>query len=320
MVYWTGGEDIDFPNGATPTYYAYHRAAFSRAAMCGNGSLPVKGETFSPQTSLWLSFWSSPYAAYGPGYVGLGNSGSDSGLFVSTDAGDSTKITLVKRDAGVLTVLATGPTGYYTNAPTLHKVDIQVGNYGASGTVNVWVDGFQLISYSGAIAATGVTNLDQVWLWGATASVNASEFVVADQDTRAIQGVLTMAPVAAGTTNTWSNSGFAVVSPIGYDDSNAAYTNTAAQDAQYNLTDQPAIITQVVAVRVVARAMHTAGSTATGVALGFNSGGSVAVAATHALGTGFGTVSDLFAQNPVTSAPWGGATEMNALQVEMRSA
>ena len=316
MIIWTGGEDIDFPNGATPIYYAYHRATFSRAAMCGNGPLPVKGETFSPQTSMWLSFWVQ--FSSGQSYIGLGKSGSDSGLFVSTDPGDGTKITLVQRDAGVLTVLATGPTGYVL--PALNKVDIQIGNYGASGTVNVWVSGFQLIAYSGAISATGAANLDQVWLWGNTYGVSASEFVVADQDTRSIQGVLTISPVAAGTTNTWSNSGFAVVSPIGYDDSNAAYTNTAAQDAQYNLTDQPAIITQVVAVRVVARAMYTAGSTATGVALGFNSGGSVAVAATHALGTTFGSVSDLFLQNPVTSAPWGGATEMNALQIEMRSA
>ena len=151
-------------------------------------------------------------------------------------------------------------------------------------------------------------------------AVYVSEVIVADEDVRQFVGLRTHGPSAAGTTNTWSNNAYTNVNPTTINDANAEYTNTAAQDAQHNLDDLPSGIFQVRAVKISVRAMHTAGSTATAVALGIKNGaGSIAVATPHALTTAFVTVEDLFALYPVTGVAWGDAAEINALQANLRS-
>jgi 2-keto-4-pentenoate hydratase len=95
-------------------------------------------------------------------------------------------------------------------------------------------------------------------------------------------------------------------------------TNTASQDEQFNVTDMPSGNFSIKAVVVAARATSTATATATKVALGFNSGGTVAVGTSQTTSTAWTRLTQVFAQNPVTSANWL-LSEMNALQVNLRS-
>jgi hypothetical protein len=256
-----------------------------------------------------------------PSFTGLGKSGTDSGVFVGfSDGTNAYKLSLYKRDAGVSTLLATeAGTSFSTNA--CNRIDMQLSGYGGSPVVNVYLNGVLLISYSGALSITGVSNFDQIVAhYISSFAIYISEVIVADEDVRQFIGLRTHGPSAAGTTNTWSNNAYTNVNPTTINDANAEYTNAAAQDAQHNLDDLPSGIFQVRAVKVSARAMHTAGSTATALALGIKNGaGAVGVATPHALATAFATVEDLFAINPVTGVAWGDVTEMNALQVNLRS-
>jgi hypothetical protein len=228
-------------------------------------------------------------------------------------------VALFKMDAGVATQIV-AESGYSLTNSTLHRMDMQLINYGASATVNLWWDGVQLFSFSGSVALAGVSNLDQVWLPNSNSGLYISEIMVADEDLRGWTGLLTLSPNALGTTNAWSNTAVANVNPTSINDSNATYSNTVAQDNQYNLTDEPSGIFAVKAVKVVARAMHTAGSAADHLALGFSSGGSVAVGTSQALSVAFTTYEQQFNTNPVTAAAWGNAAEINALQIDMRTA
>ena len=237
---WCGAEDIDFPNGNVPvvTLSTYFRSNFARCAL-GPGGGVYKSLSFTPITSAWLS----ARVTLGAGYtsarcIGFAKSGSNSGLFISSSAASAGKVAFVKVDAGVVTELAVedGP-GSFTG--TLHRFDMQLVSYGASATVNVWCDGVLIIVYSGSVALAGISNFDQVWLPNSTSSIYVSEIMVANEDLRGWAGLLTMAPSALGTTYAWSNTAVANVNPTTINDLNAAYSNTAAQDEQYNLNDEP---------------------------------------------------------------------------------
>ena len=242
-------------------------------------------------------------------------------MFVGfADGSNPYRLCLYKRDAGVNTLLAT-KAGYSFSTNFNGRVDMQLSGYGASPVVNVYLNGVLLISYSGALSITGVSNFDSIFAHYINSfAVYVSEVIVADEDIRQFVGLRTHGPSAVGTTNTWSNNAYTNVNPTTINDANAEYTNTAAQDAQHNLDDLPSGIFQVRAVKISVRAMHTAGSTATAVALGIKNGaGSIAVATPHALTTAFVTVEDLFALYPVTGVAWGDAAEINALQANLRS-
>jgi hypothetical protein len=146
-----------------------------------------------------------------------------------------------------------------------------------------------------------------------------SEVIVANEDTRAFPGLATLALTGAGTTDQWSGV-FSTINQTSFSDTSPNFTNTNAQDQQFNITDLPAGVFTIKAVKIAARsAVSTSGAVPTKVAFGYNSGGTVAVGTAQALSTGYITMQQVDNINPVTGLPWV-QSDINALQLDMRSA
>jgi hypothetical protein len=244
----------------------------------------------------------------------IDGSTASSGLWFGTTSA-ATNLSLFTFDGTTQTQLATVSNVVPSGA--LVRIDMNVVNFGASSTITIYVNGTLSLTFSGNCTVTGVTNVNAVGVLGNSAAL-VSEIVVADEDTRGWPGLVTMAPNGNGTTQNWSNPAFTNYNPITINDANATFTNTAAQDEQATLIDLPAGTFTIKACKIAARALHTAGSTATGVKLGVNNGGSVGVGTTQTLGTAFANVEQLFATDPTTSAAWAFAN-MNGMQLDLQS-
>jgi hypothetical protein len=289
-----------------------------------NGTAQTKGAIFNggAVTSAWVScqaaFANSNTNAL---CVGFGQFSSGNGLCWGIDSG-GTKFAIFKFDGTTKTQLAVESGTTFALGP-LFRIDMQVSNYGASGTVNLYVNGVSIISFTGNLAVSGMTNMDSVTLFNYTTNNPPfySEIFVADSDTRAIQGMQTLALTGAGTTNNWTNNTFTNINGINFSDANATFVNTATQDQQYNVTDPTPPAYSVVACVISARMAHTAASTPTQIKLGYNSGGTVAfgTGAAKTPTVSFAQVSQIDHTNPVTGVAFA-PSDMNALQFDLQSA
>lgn len=330
-ILWCGGEDIDFPNGTTPnvsTTSTSFRAGYARCIVQAPSNNALMKSTVFPGgaiTSCWFSVrWCINTVAtiVNQRAVGLGLSGTTKGLFVGSDSATATKLALCKYDGTTTTQLASEAGNSITGTAAnilIHRIDMQVVNYGASATVNVYFDGVLVITYTGDVTVSGVTNLDSVFFNSTTGWYPLSEFIVADEDVRAFPGLVTLALTGAGTTDQWTGT-FSNINGTTISDANPAFTNTNAQDEQFNWTDLPAGTFAIKAVRIAARMAKSASPAVTQVKLGYNSGGSVAfgTGATKALTTAYATYEQIDATNPVTAVAFV-QSEMNALQVDAQS-
>jgi hypothetical protein len=208
--------------------------------------------------------------------------------------------------------------GHTYTSNVLHKVDLQVSSYGASATVNVYLNGVLTITFTGNAASFGVTNLDQAAIFTpiVITGMYVSEVIVSSSSTLT-QSLVTLAPNAAGTTSGWAGA-YTDVNEITIDDSAAVSTNTPGLNEQFNLIDLPAGSWTIRAVKVAARAEVEGAATATTVALGINSGGTVNAGAAQALTTAWATYERLMLVNPITGVAFTTA-EINALQSNLRS-
>jgi len=321
-ILWCGGEDIDFPNGAVPTVdlgITHFRTAYARCGLLAVQPTVVKGTIFpgGAITSCWLSCrMFTSWAGANSRSFGLGVSGSNKGLFVGPGTAAST-ICLSTFDGTTRVVLAS-ELGTSMSA-TVHKIDIQLVNWGASATIRVYVDGALLITFTGnSVGATGIASFDSVFIPQPN-TLNAtfvSEVIVADEDTRDFS-LSTLAPSAAGTTDDWTGA-FTDVNEVTINDVTVVTTDTPGLDEQFNLTNLTAGSFQVRNVKIVARSANTVGSAVNTVALGVNVGGTVDPGAPQAVTTAFVPLERFMSQNPVTAANWT-QTEADALQVNLRS-
>jgi hypothetical protein len=120
----------------------------------------------------------------------------------------------------------------------------------------------------------------------------------------------------AGATDDWTGV-YSTINQTTLSDANPNYVDINTKDQQFNITDLPSGAFIIKAVKIAARAAKAAG-TPTQIALGYNSGGSVAVGSDIALATAYATYESLDSINPVTAAAFV-QSEMNALQVDVRS-
>jgi hypothetical protein len=330
-IYWCGGEDIDFPTGtkAVGTNAGMFNSSYSRCYVRASVN-QVYSQPFTGVTSFWLHC----VLGMNVGNSGITTNGLMIGLTGSTSVPDGIWITssssggnpnsqiLTVRTlvSGTQTQLCTGALPAFASSTTaFHSIDLQIINYGVSSTINLYLDGSLYATFSGNSTVTGVSNFTNVALGVNLANENAySQIIVADSDTRSLN-LATMAPNANGTTQNWSNPAFSNYNPITINDANAAFVNTTAQDQQANLTDLPAGSFSIIAVKQAVRAALSAGATPTGVKLGFNNGGTVAVGSTHTASLSFQDYEDLFTTDPTTGVGWVQAS-MNGLQNDMRSA
>jgi hypothetical protein len=224
-------------------------------------------------------------------------------------------VALIKYDGTTKTELAAEVGDSLTNI-TLHKLDMQLINYGATATVNVYVDGVLVITYTGDVTVSGVTALDSVFL--GVCSLNGadiSEIIVADEDTRNLS-LVTMAPNGAGDTQDWTGA-YTDIDEITLDDADLIYTDVAAKDQQCNLINIPSGSFACKAVKISARATKSVDASIGTLKLGIKSG-TVDVDAGHALTTGWVTYERLMLVNPVGGLAFTVA-ELNALQGDFQS-
>lgn len=323
-ILWCGGEDIDFPNGSMPTVTTTAGRFLANYARCALGlgeSLQMAKSTVFPGgaiTSGWMAgnIMTTAVAQTTKGLLGFGLGGTSKGLFVGIGA-TSSSLSLLKFDESTWTILATAP-GTPIATSILYRLDIQIISYGAAATVNVYLDGAFMLTYTGDVTVSGVTELDSVFLYNFSPAYDTyfSGFIVADEDTRTFE-LVTYAPSAAGDANAWTGA-YTTVDETTLDDSDVVYTNTPDLDVQYNLTATPAGTFAVKQVKVAARAAITAGASAATLELGVKTGGTINVDAGHALTTAWETQERYMATNPVTAGAWTTA-ELDALQINLQS-
>ena len=335
-IIWAGGEDLDFPNGVVPgvsTTTGNFRAGWARCAISPGGnsisnfmkSTPFDGG--ATITSGWLRWYAASTGtdANTGFFIGFGNLSTSAVLGVYVTGGARTWA-LGKNEAGTITQFAATTVAANSGANVTHRYDLQVTNYGASGTLSLYIDGNFIISYTGNIAMTGVSNFNcvQISNGAQNAYIVFSEIIAADESTLGFQGLATLAPNGNGTTQAWSNPAYTNFNPISYgSDLNSTFTNTTGQDEQATMIAVPTGTFQIKCVKVIARAMATAGAAATNLKIGFNNtnNGTVAEGATHALSTGFAPVEDYFATDPTSAGgtgAWG--ANLTGYQLELRSA
>lgn len=323
-------EDIDFQarNASgitvdTGTPGQHFRSSYARCALrCATGSNATVGANPLPGgavTSFWLHFMMYSFSWSGNNMlVGLALSTASnpaSGVYVGINS--SGKLGLFTWDGTTLTLKASGTSTLSTSVIT--QCDMQVTSYGASATVNVYLNGNTSaeIAFSGSLAISGVSNLDSVSLAGNSTNLNASEIIVADSDTRTLS-LCTLAPNANGdSAGSWTNT-YTSINPTTINDANAIYNNATGSDFQCNVTDLPSGSFSILAVKEIARIEVTAGATPTGAKIGIKSGGTVNVDSGHTPGASWTQYERLMSTNPVTSAAFT-QTEINALQLDIQS-
>ncbi len=326
-------EDLDFPN-ATPvtitTTAGAFRSDYARCAVACIGSSGAESKTLTfasgPITSCWIGTqcWTGGNngATGAPARIfGLMKSGTECGLFIGTN--NAGQLALFKYDAAHTdgdhegTLLA-AESGLSMVLATPYRIDIQIVNFGVAATVNVYVFGVLKLSFTGDVTISGITNLDQAALTQTRSYLSGyfSETIGADEDTRTFS-LVTLAPSGAGTTDAWTGA-YTDVNEIAIDDGNAVTTNTVSQNEQFALTDLPAGAFGILGVKEAVRASITAAATATKVALGINSGGTVDAGTPQSVITAWGTFERIMQVNPVTGASFTTA-EINALQSNLQS-
>lgn len=322
MILWCGGEDVDFPNGGsvTPsTTSGYFRAGYARCALTNSGSQMISAAfPGGLVTSVWLSVQYYRASNVATWIIGLsGGTNFPSGLYIY-DNGGGVQLNNVYSSAGH--VLASESGSSINGTGVMYKLDMHVLNYGASSTVTIYVNGATtpVVNYSGSTAISGMSGYDRVGTGNSLGNSWFSEWIVADEDTRTMS-LVTMAPNGAGTTDLWTGT-YTNVNPVTINDASYVNTNVTGQDEQFNVIDLPSGTWTVKAVKAVARAAVSAGSpTATQLAIGVNSGGTVNVGSNIALTGSFVNYERLMTTNPVSGSAWA-QSDMNPLQIDLRSA
>ena len=319
-VLWFGGEDVCFPNGAVPvvdTGSTHFRSGWARCAINTSIGSYCKSTVFpgGAVTSAWLRFYMVSTGGPNGGFLaGFGKSGTNSAIGLGQNS--SPNLTISSYVNGTRTDLATSTVGSSTG-----RYDLQLINYGSSGTINVYLNGALILTYTGNLSLSGVTGFDSVFFSGSQfGAMYFSEFIVSDESTLAWQGLVTYAPSGNGTSQQFSNPAYTNFNPTTINDSNSTYTNTTGQDEQATINSGPSGVFQIQAVKVIARALATAGATASNLKLGFNNtnNSTVAEGSSHSLSTGFGSVEDYFTTDPTTGTAWGAS--LSGYQLELRSA
>lgn len=327
-ILWCGGEDLDFAAGVTlpavDTSSGRFRSAYARCDIGAlNSSSYPKSVAFpgGAVTSAWLSMQFYPVNSGGLGtgalLIGLINSSTpSSGLWFATSSSYDDQCAVCKYDGTTITQLV-AESGHSIVQASLYKIDLEVISYGASGTVNLYVGGSLVATYTGNVAVSGITNLDTVVIQGNhTNYAGFSEIIVASEDTRAMS-LATAPPSGAGSTDQWTGA-YTDVDEITIDDSTPIYTNSTGKDEQFTVGSLPSGTFAVRAVMRVARASSTAGATATQVAPGFNISGTVYDQGLQATTTSWETLQALYSQNPATSANWT-TSDIGSLESNERS-
>lgn len=333
-ILWCGGEEMDFIEataahmGGGPFRPQYARTCVQ---LGGYGAGPVIWSTpFADVTSCWASAQVSTDAGGSAfaypisrlwGLIDAATGTLAKGIYIgfSAMAGTSTrKLALLTWDGATQTVLAEAADFLWQDG-TLSKLDLQVIDYGASSTLNLYLNAVLAVTFSGDCRIPGVASLNAVggnFAGETNSACFLSELIVADEDTRQF-ALCTLSPTAAGDANAWTGA-VTDINEVVLDDATFLESDTPGAEAQFRLSSLPAGSVIVKAVKLAARAENTAGAAVNNLNLGVKSGGVIDAGTAQPLTVAWSTLERLMAQNPVTASPWA-AVDVNALQLNLRA-
>lgn len=315
--YLVGGEDSEFsPTGATSidTTAGHFRANYARSALkvTQPGNITITDGWYASLpavSSLYVSaqmFMSAGSATNG--YSIILKRGAINTLAFMTDGGGHWR--LVKTNAaGTTTVLVTST--FTVPAAVLARLDVYA-NYAVAGRVQLYVGGTLAIDYSGDVTTDSATTLDGVGFGsmntntGVAGSTSWSEIIVADSDTRGM-ALASLTPLATGNTALWTGA-VTDINESTLSDTTTASTATAGQLEEFTVTPASAIGTTTGVLAVVVSARAAKGSTGPqNLQAAVRTGATDYVSANLPVTTILGTVQNVWATNPNTSATWAGS-------------
>jgi hypothetical protein len=328
VILYAAQEDLSFQNGGPlgvdsagdGTYVAPARCSLYSTAAYGGGNA-IKSDQFpgGAVTSCWLGefVYLTGSLAGTTMLFGGGQFSSANSLVVGILGSDNNgKAHLFKFDGSTLTSLA-AEAGTSFVLDSLQHLDLQVTNYGSDATVNVYINGNLVITFTGDVSVSGMAGIDCIVFGPNGQPTYHSQMIAADQDTRAMR-LLTQYPTGAGATDQFSGD-YGDVDEVTLNDANSVYTDTVAQVEEFAVNGMPSGSWAILGCMLAVRASATAGSAVGHFKLGYNTNSSLYVDSGHALTEAWEAYNLLTQVNPVTTNPWQ-PTEISALQPAMESA
>jgi len=318
QILWCGGENIDFNRCIYQEYNSVtYRSDYARSSIePQTGSSVIISNPFwgGSVTSCWLVarvHWDSSLTWQRCIGFGQRNKTLGTGLWLSSgDSRDRFALRTYNGDSG--STLVQGP--YTFRNYYLHHIAIQVISYGALGTINVFQNRLQVMTYTGDITAGSMSAIDCIVFTGQAGYVRASEVIVTDNDPRALS-LMSHVPNGAGTSSQWTGA-YTAIDDTEIDDSDCVYTDTDDYNGRFAMTDCKSGTFYVRGIKTVARACSPSGSTANVLKLGVYSNSTVDVDSGQLLGESFESVerwASTINGNPMTPAL------LNSMELNLRS-
>lgn len=312
--YFAGGEDSEFiKNGNASMLSVVTGTTFKRSqARCSLQNYLTAGgiqnttwwsaALASAITNLWLTCRFGSNATSVAGYFIFGLSKAGIRRIGVVGSGVSGKMSIGKVTVGnVFTILATESGTFAAN--TLYKLDLQIINFGATGTINLYRDGTLICTFTGDLTTDSITNLDGIILGtnDVLVTANFSEIICTDADTRSL-GLITMDPAANGNTYNWTNS-FASVNETVLDDATLIVGAANNDTAQFTaVTSRVGTVNTIAGVVISGRFQK--GSGVQQLNFGVRTGGVDYWSLDQVLQTTLINGQYVFEQNPATASDW----------------
>jgi hypothetical protein len=234
-ILWAGNEDVDFLGSVCDTSNVVIGANdFARVGI--KTANKAASATFTPGTSLWLSYYSVKSTFIENVDVSLRCSATESCIGFGYSDTDLVGFTLFTNDDDTYNILAVEENNSLGDPGDLNKIDICVTNYGTNGSVTCYVNSYQRISFNGDLVQGPGGNIDQVVI-DISGDHQMFGFIVATEDTRDMM-LKTLAPNAAGSYSDW-NGTYANINELALSAVNLIGTDTLDLNFQCNLTGMP---------------------------------------------------------------------------------
>lgn len=311
---WSSAIAVSIQSSESPTNRSVYR--------CATNNSTLLARTIPPTTSVLVSFKGRISA--------LGGDNSTTYRPFQIWAGGSARLTLthpadgsvrIRQGGGSSAVLATSAAGV-VSADTWHHYECRVVlRNDSSGVVQVWVDGVQVINYSGPTAASvlAVDSIEFSRVNSTQSPWDICDISIHDRSTPiGVNMVWDMLPTAAGASTGLSQS----AAGSNYDKVNEAtpdgdttyvYGDTEGQYDTYAMADLPAGSWTVHAVQTVMHAKKSDSGTRFFRPV-LRSDGTDYVGTSVAVAESYVAYTEIFEADPATSDPWTDSA-VNALQV-----
>ena len=324
-ILFMGGEEIDFAQHGTVsvgTLQTQFRTDYARCSLNVAGGSSLGNRWHATFTQGSGDFWVGARVLLPTGNL-LGDPGRPFMAFY-----DGTKLRLALQmdanrainlvtydDAMTSSKIASSSGSQPTN---LMKLDVQI-TYGTPGTVRVFVNQTEVITYTGNdLVKNATTQLSGVSLASPSTATDLSywsEVIAAERDTRTLM-LKTHVPTATNAGNQWQGA-YTDIDEVAANEADGISTNAVDQVAMFGVSDLPEGNLAIRGFKVSGYAAR--GETGPANAqLGLTTNGNTAFSTNRSVDTGWTRISNIWETNPVSGSPWT-ASEINALSIGVRS-